>query len=183
MKLLQKTQFGNPILRKKAAIVNLQKVKTIKFQQLIANMFFTMRESQGVGLAAPQINQPWQLAVIEIQKSTVRPQVNPLAPQVIINPKITRYSRKVAYDWEGCLSLDGVRGLVPRSTEITVRYYDALGKLQVKKFTGFQARVFQHEIDHLNGVVFVDRMKDMKTLMTVSEFRKRILGKNGLKSK
>lgn len=182
MKKLLLTQFGNPILRKQAGVVRLHALTTKKFQKFIKAMFVTMRESQGVGLAAPQVNQSWQLAVIEIQKSSIRPHVKPLVRQVIINPKILQASKKIVYDWEGCLSLEGVRGCVPRAETITVRYYDASGNLQTKKFGGFQARVFQHEIDHLNGVLYVDRMKDLKTLMTVSEFKKRIIGKKGLRS-
>lgn len=183
MKLLHKTQFGDPILRKKAEMVSLQKIKTKQFRQLIENMFFTMRKSKGVGLAAPQINKPWQLAVIEIKQTKVRPHVKSLAPHVLINPKILTYSKKILNDWEGCLSLGDVRGLVPRSAEVTISYYDELGKLQTKRLKGFQARVFQHEIDHLNGIVYVDRMKNMKTIMTAKEFKKRVVGKTGLKSR
>ena len=145
-------------------------------------MFYTMRLVKGVGLAAPQINQPYQFAVIAIKKNKIRPDVMPLSPTVIVNPRITTFSKKRGYDWEGCLSLPGIRGLVPRHESIVVHYINESGKKIKMKLSGFQARVFQHEIDHLNGILYVDRMSDMKTLMTFQEFKKRILGK-GLKSK
>ena len=141
-----------------------------------------MRRVGGVGLAAPQINRSIQLAVIEIKKSDIRPDVIPLKTTVIINPEITSYSKEENNDWEGCLSFPGVRGLVPRAKAITVKYLDEFGKAYILKLKGFQARVFQHEIDHLNGIVYVNRMEDMRTLMTFDEFKQRILKKD-LKSK
>lgn len=141
-----------------------------------------MRRVGGVGLAAPQVGESLQLAVIEIKKTPIRPEVLPLAPTVIINPEILTVSREKISDWEGCLSFPNVRGLVPRHKSITVRYYDLSGQRHIVKLNGFQARVFQHEIDHLNGVVYVDRIEDAKSLMTLKEFKRRVLGK-GLKSK
>jgi peptide deformylase len=91
---------------------------------------------------------------------------------VIVNPKIVWKSKEKSHDWEGCLSLEGVRGLVPRHRKIRVRYTDEKGGRRERAVSGFLARVFQHEIDHLNGALYVDRMNDMKTLMTVGEFRK-----------
>ena len=179
MKRLARTQFGDPILRKKA-----QSIVFVNpfIKKLIKEMFFTMRRVGGVGLAAPQINQPLQLAVIEIKKNKIRPHVRPLLPTVIINPRIITHSKEVFSDWEGCLSFPNVRGFVPRYKEIEVGYLDEFGKDRILKLDGFQARVFQHEIDHLNGALYVDRMPDMKTLITLGEFKKSIL-KKGLKSK
>ena len=182
MKRLRRTYFGNPLLREKAKRVGLRSIKTPAFQKLIEEMFFTMRRVGGVGLAAPQIGKSLQLAVIEIRKSAVRPDIVPLPPTVIINPKIETVSKTKQSDWEGCLSLPSVRGLVPRHKRITVSYFDEAGKKQVMTFSGFRARVFQHEIDHLNGLLYVDRMPDMRTLMTANEFKGRIL-KRGLKSR
>lgn len=178
MKILPRTQFGDPILRGKARALPKGKVSA----EFVRSMFYTMRRAGGVGLAAPQVNKPWQLAVIEIKKSKVRPEVVPLKKTVIVNPRITARSREMLKDWEGCLSLPRVRGLVPRHKEVAVAFADQNGKTRTLRLTGFQARVFQHEIDHLNGVLYIDRMQDMKTLITLDEFKKRIL-KNGLKSK
>ncbi len=167
------TQFGNQILRKKQKRISDATLRAKPFRELVKKMFSTLHHAQGVGLAAPQIGKDMALAVIEIKKTKLRPNAAPLTKTVIVNPKIISYSRVAEYDWEGCLSLKNVRGLVPRAKEITVEYKDCSGKKTVKKLKGFQARVFQHEIDHLNGVLFVDRMDDMRTLITKEELKKR----------
>ena len=182
MKPLPITQFGNPILRNGASVVNVRFLATKQFRELTRAMLFTMRKVGGVGIAAPQVGKSIQLTVVEIKKSKVRPDTRPFPVSVIVNPKITKRSKEIISDWEGCFSLPDVRGLVPRHKSVEVHYYDAYGKRRIKKLTGLQARVFQHEIDHLNGILYVDRIKDMKTLMTLEEFKKRILQK-GLKSK
>lgn len=182
IKSLPLTYFGNPILRRKARKVELSEIKKASFQRLIKQMVFITRKESGVGLAAPQIGISIQLAVIEIKKTKVRPQVAPLKLTVIINPQIIHYSKVRINDWEGCLSFPAVRGLVPRHKLIKMKYLNELGKKEILDLKDFQARVFQHEIDHLNGILFIDRMKDIKTLMTVQEFEERIL-KRGLKSK
>lgn len=183
MRRLLRRQFGDPILRQKANGVPPQLLKTRALRRLTDRMFFTLRRVGGVGLAAPQIGKSLQLAVIEIKRTPVRPRVTPLPPTVIANPRILKRSNAVALDWEGCLSLPNVRGLVPRHDRIMVQYFDYLGERRTVRLKGFQARVFQHEIDHHNGILFVDRMLDMKSLMTVREFRQRILTKKGLMSR
>ena len=182
MKRLPRTQFGNPILRKKAKKVSPKLLGSRSLKQLVKGMLFTMRRVGGVGLAAPQIGKSLQLAVIEIKKTTTRPEVVPLAPTVVINPEILTASKEKMSDQEGCLSFPNVRGLVPRHKSITVKYLDEFGKKHIVKLHGFQARVFQHEIDHLNGAVYVDRIQDIQSLMTFREFKERVWGK-GLKSK
>lgn len=181
MKILPRTQFGDPILRKKAKKVPKAKVKDPKFQQLIRRMFFTMYR-HGVGLAAPQVGVSLQLAVVGLKYNSLRPLVKEIPPAVIINPDIIYRSKETENDWEGCLSLPGVRGLVPRHKKIKVRYIDERGAEHTVTVKGFHARVLQHEIDHLNGILYVDRMRDMKTLITTDEFRKRV-AKKGLKSR
>ncbi len=168
------TQFGNSILRKRQKRVPNAFLGAQSFRTLVKKMFFTLHHARGVGLAAPQIGKDMALAVIEVKKTKLRPDVVPLKKTVIVNPKIISYSRVAEYDWEGCLSLKDVRGLVPRAKEITVEYRDGSGKKIIKKLEGFQARVFQHEIDHLNGILYVDRMDDMRTLITKEELEKRI---------
>lgn len=174
MKRLARTYFGNPLLRQKSRPVPLAEITKPTFQKLIQKMFFTMRAVGGVGLAAPQVGLPFQLAVIKIGRTPTRKDLSALPRTVIINPKIERRSKGMTDGWEGCLSLRSVRGLVPRNKEITVSYYDEHAKRQRRKVTGFEARVFQHEIDHLNGTLYVDRMPDMKSLMTLDEYTKRI---------
>lgn len=140
-------------------------------------MLYTMRRVGGVGLAAPQIGESLNLAVMEIRATPTRPDLKKKGPITIVNPKITKYSKAVVEDWEGCLSFKNVRGCVPRSKEITVLYLNEKGEKVKEKASGLWARIFQHEIDHLNGKVYVDRIKDMKTLMTFSEFKQRVMKK------
>ncbi|MEX0931268.1 MAG: peptide deformylase [Candidatus Paceibacterota bacterium] len=177
MKILPRTEFGNPILRAKAKKVPLKFLKTKKFKELKKQMIYTMRRTHGVGLAASQIDSPLAIAVMEMRKTPTRPDLEPKGPLTIINPRIIKYSPKKVSDWEGCLSFKGARGLVPRSESITVEYYNKNGKKVIEKATGFWARIFQHEIDHLNGIVYIDRVEDTKTIITLNEFKKRILSK------
>jgi peptide deformylase len=183
MKRLPRSYFGDPVLRTRAKTVATRSIGTLPFQMLVQKMFFTMRRVGGVGLAAPQIGKSIQLAVIEIKMTLLRPGIEPLAPTVIINPVIVSHSKERVVDWEGCLSFPNARGAVPRYKEITVAYFDRHGEKRMVHVQGFQARVFQHEIDHLNGTVYVDRMEDMKSLMTLGEFKKRVLKPGAPRSK
>ena len=177
MKVLTRTEFGNPILRSKAKKVPLSFLKTNEFKKLEKQMIYTMRRAHGVGLAALQVGVPLCIAVMEIRKTPTRPHVKHQGPITIINPVIKKYGSKKEKGWEGCLSLPDVRGEVNRPSAVTVEYTNAAGKKVVEHATGLWARIFQHEIDHLSGTVYVDRMSDMKTLMMVGEFKKRILKK------
>ncbi len=172
MKSLVRTQFGNPILRQTAKRVPLSMVKTAEFKRLVHQMFFTIQDI-GVGLAAPQIGRSLQLAVIDIHPLPHRPNVEPFK-RVLVNPKIIKQSKEKEYGYEGCLSFHGLRAEAVRSVWVEVEYYDETGKKQREKAEGFFAKVFQHEIDHLNGTLFVDRVEDSHTIMTTEEFKKRI---------
>jgi peptide deformylase len=176
MKILPRTEFGNPILRKKAKIVPLSFLETVKGKELIKRMIYTMRRAHGVGLAAPQIGESIRLAVMEIRTTPDRPDQKRKGPIVVVNPKIIKSSTKKVPDWEGCLSIRGLRGMVTRPESVTVEYFNEKGIKIVEKASGLWARIFQHEIDHLNGLGCIDHM-DPKTIMTTNEFRKRILKK------
>ncbi len=160
MTLREIVYLPNPILRKKAKPVN-------KFdkdlQTLIDDMIETMREAPGVGLAAPQINIPLQLAVIEYaegEDDEDRPENAP-PPQkklfVIINPEITKVSDEKVFGIEGCLSIPNLVGEVERHQSIEVKALNRHGKPTKIKAEGWLARIFQHEIDHLNGVLYTDK--------------------------
>lgn len=177
MKILPRTKFVNPILRQKAKVAPRVFIGTHEFKKLIQQMFYTMYRSGGVGLAAPQVDISRQIAVIHIKPNKLRKNLKTLPKTVIVNPKILSRSKEMVADCEGCLSFPGIRGLVPRHKKIKVRYADEHGKTMTRELADFQARVFQHEIDHLSGVVYVDQMSDMKSLMVLSEFKKRILKK------
>jgi peptide deformylase len=177
MKILPRTQFGNPILRSKAKKVSYKFFKTIKGKKLIKSMIYTMRRDNGVGLAAPQIGQPLSIAVMEMRPSVNRPKLKHKGPIVVVNPRILKHSKNKINGWEGCLSLRAIRAMVPRSKTITVEYYNENGKKITEEATGFWARIFQHEIDHLNGLGYIDRIENTKTIMMFSEYKKRVLKK------
>jgi peptide deformylase len=171
MKPLTITEFGNPVLYKKAKDVSLKTLKTPAFKKLVKDMFFTMNKAAGVGLAAPQIDKSIKLALVGITSNNPRYKSAKKEDfqAIIINPKIIEYSKAKNFDWEGCLSLPGISGKVWRSNKIRVLYWDENGTKHIHDYEGFTARVFQHEIDHLYGILFVDRMTDMKTLTPNTE--------------
>jgi peptide deformylase len=152
-------------------------LKDGRYRSLIKQMIYTMRRVGGVGIAAPQVGKSIRLAVMEMGPSKSRPDIEKKGPIAIINPRVLKYSSAKEGDWEGCLSLKRVRGNVPRPKSITVEYYNERGEKVIEKASGLWARIFQHEIDHLNGITYVDRMADMTTLMTVEEFKKQVSNK------
>ena len=179
MALLQVAKLGDPILRQKAALVDLELLNSQdnKMQALINDMIETMREEDGVGLAAPQVFQSLRLVVIECSLNERYSEAPNIPLTVLVNPSIKCYGEEKALGWEGCLSLKDLRGLVPRSTQITVEYFDREGNLVIIDAEGFLAVVLQHEIDHLDGKVFLDRMDDLSQLAYVEEFEKHIVKK------
>lgn len=169
------TEFGNPILRLRARAISLKSLSSRARKALIRRMFDVMKKVHGVGIAAPQIGKTLQLAVIHLSPTPLRPRLWRGIKMVIVNPKILRCSRSTVSDWEGCLSLPGIRARVPRARWVKVIYWDERGQQHTKIVRGFEARVFQHEIDHLKGVLFIDRVRDIKTVMSLAEFKKRVL--------
>ncbi len=162
-KILQATEpRGEALLRKKAS-----KVRTFdaSLERLIDDMIDTMRAGQGVGLAAPQIGVLRRVVVVEVPLEAEKP---PLL-LALCNPEITERSDEVQVAEEGCLSLAGWYGLVARATAVEVRYQDASGRRHKLHAEGFLARVLQHEIDHLDGVLFTDRLEDPASLVRVTD--------------
>ena len=184
MALLQVAKLGDPILRQKAELVNLDFLNSQdnKMQALIDDMIETMREEDGVGLAAPQVSQSLRLVVIECSLNERYSEAPNIPLTILINPSIKYYGEDTVLDWEGCLSLKDLRGLVPRSSKIIVEYFDRKGALVTVNAEGFLAVVLQHEIDHLDGKVFLDRMTDLSQLAYVEEFEKYIADKKTLES-
>ncbi len=132
-------------------------------------MIDTMRERDGVGLAAPQVFKSKQVIVIEAEHNPRYPNSPELSLLVLLNPTITHYSDETIEGWEGCLSLDNLRGKVARSAQIHVDGFDRFMQPVSIDASGFLAVVFQHEIDHLNGKLYIDRMKDFTTLTHLAE--------------
>jgi peptide deformylase len=175
MSILKVARMGHPVLRTPARALDPADIKSPQLQQLIDDMFETMNEYQGVGLAAPQVHEGIRLFVAgfaprpdDDEDEDDRDERVPL--MALINPEITPIGSDVVEDWEGCLSIPDIRGKVPRAREISVRALDRRGKRIELRASGFTARVIQHETDHLNGVLFFDRMQSFDTLTFLEEF-------------
>jgi peptide deformylase len=176
MAILKVAHMGHPVLRTRARAVDPSSIRTPAFQRLIDDMFETMREYQGVGLAAPQIHESLRIFVAgfasspEDEEDEDEDDDRQVPLMALINPEITPASPEVVEDWEGCLSIPDIRGKVPRAKQITVQAYDRRGKKIEMRASGFTARVIQHETDHLDGVLFFDRMSSLGTLTYLDEF-------------
>lgn len=177
MAILKVAQLGHPILRKIAKQVSPKDIKSPRIQKLIDDLIETMHEYQGVGLAAPQVHESLQIAVMEIHAENDRyPDQAEVPITVFINPKITPLTDKTLEVWEGCLSVRGLRGAVKRPRKIRLEALDQDGKKIDLEFEGFPAIAVQHETDHLFGKVFLDRMTDMTKIAFVDEYKKYHLG-------
>jgi peptide deformylase len=172
MKLLKIAKLGNPVLRIPAKEIAVNKIDSQKIQELIDGMVATLREDDGVGLAGPQVHQPLRIFIAEVAKNPRYPEAGEVPLTVFINPKILATSKKKVVDWEGCLSIPDVRGMVPRHEKVTVQAYDREGKKFSQEAEGFLARIIQHENDHLDGVLFLDRMTDLRSLTFLKEFQR-----------
>jgi len=187
MSILKIARMGHPVLRKKAKIVPQSEIAGATIQALIDNMIGTMIEYDGAGLAAPQVHEGLRVFVAQVveddeegeqagEKAGERKGAEPEVI-VIINPEITPVGRHTVEGWEGCLSIPDLRGLVTRHRDIRVRAFDHQGQRVEIEATGYMARVLQHETDHLDGVLFLDRMKSLKSLSFIDEYVKRHAGK------
>jgi peptide deformylase len=167
--------MGHPVLRKKVRPVPVADITAAPIQRLIDDMAQTMLEYNGVGLAAPQVHEELRLFVAQIIRDQDDEEENEdeaRKPEVLalINPEIKPAGRQIEEDWEGCLSIPDLRGLVPRYRDISVKGYDRTGRPIELQASGFMARIIQHETDHLDGVLFLDRMKSMESLSFIEEF-------------
>ena len=171
-------QAGDPVLRRPARALRPNEIRSREIRELIEEMKQTMHAAPGVGLAAPQVGQGIQLAVIEDRPEYTRewtPQQlaererTPVSFHVIINPKITLIGEERVEFFEGCLSLSNLMALVPRAGRVRVECLDEKGETKMIEASGWYARILQHEIDHLGGVMYVDHMYP-RTLMTVENY-------------
>jgi peptide deformylase len=169
MSILKVARMGHPVLRAKARPLEKAEVRSAPIQKLIDDMMDTMREYHGVGLAAPQVHERLRLfvAALDGDDDEGAAEAGPIA---IINPEITIVGSEVVEDWEGCLSIPDIRGRVPRAREIKVRGIDRHGERIALVAHDFHARVIQHETDHLDGVLFFDRMKAFDSLTFLDEY-------------
>jgi peptide deformylase len=163
------SQVGAEVLRHQAQAVELP--LSAEILQLAQDMIETATASNGVGIAAPQVAQSLQLFILASRPSPRYPQAPTMEPTAIINPVILDRSPEMVRGWEGCLSVPGVRGVVERSQWIEVEYIDLQGKIQRQRFQDFVARIFQHELDHLQGLLFTDLVQP-KDLISEEEYQK-----------
>lgn len=170
--ILDVVQLGQPVLRQKAREVN--DFRDPKIKQLIDDLIKTLTEINGVGISAPQVGESIRLSIVASHPNPRYPHAPEMAPLPIINPEIIFYSEDQESDWEGCLSIPGIRAKVPRSANIKVKYKDVNGTVQMGEYQGFIARIFQHEIDHLNGLVFLDRLNSNKDIVTEKEYQRMV---------
>ena len=176
MAILKVARLGHPVLRKVAAPVPPSEIRLPETQRLIDDMIETMREYNGAGLAAIQVHVLKQIAVIEVLSNPRYPDAPEIPLTVLINPTVTLLTDATEEGWEGCLSVPDLRGMVPRYTEVRLEAYDRTGEPMNLVAKDFFARVIQHESDHLNGIVFLDRMKNLSTLAHLTEWSKYWLG-------
>jgi peptide deformylase len=165
-------QLGHPAIRSEATPVLSSEIGTQEFKRLVADLIDTMRDYGGVGIAAPQIRVPKRLFVIEVRDATRYRNAEPFPLTVVLNPSLAVEGPDQDTEWEGCLSIEGLRGQVPRFTHVLLTGLDAEGSPLTLDLHGFPAIVAQHEFDHLNGLVYLDRMTSMSTLTFVDEFQR-----------
>lgn len=163
-------KIGNPLLLQVSAPVT--EFNTPELETLIADMFDTMASLNGAGLAAPQIGVLKRLVIFGVEANPRYPDVEPVPTTILINPVIKPLGKAMDEDWEGCLSVPGMRGLVPRYTHIRYTGVDQYGKPIDREVKGFHARVVQHECDHIDGILYPQRIRDMRMFGLESEIFK-----------
>ena len=176
MAILKVARLGHPVLRKVAERFSLDEIHSPELQKFIDDMIETMREYNGAGLAATQVHTLKQIAVIEVKGNPRYPEAPEIPLTVLINPEVTFLTEETEEGWEGCLSIPDMRGMVPRYTALRLQCYDRSGSKVDLVAKDFFARVIQHEADHLNGIVYLDRMKNFSTLTHLAEWSKYWLG-------
>ena len=168
-RLLQIAQLGHPVLRETCAPID--DVNAPEVQDLIDDMIATCLEANGVGIAAPQVYQPLRLFIVASRPNARYPSAPLMEPAAMINPRFTPVGNGMVEDWEGCLSIPGLRGRVSRHAAIDISFTDRHGKLQAMHLEGFVARIFQHEYDHIYGRVFTD-LADPASFVMEREFQR-----------
>ena len=174
IKVYEIAQLGDKILRQKAQIV--ADVHDVEVLRIIEAMHNTLASTQGVGIAAPQISKSKRIIIVASRPTPRYPSAPLMEPTVMINPCFQVLSKTQEKGWEGCLSIPGIRALVPRYQEILIQYTDQKGALMESKLSRFVARIFQHEVDHLEGKTYLDRVENNTDIFAESEYVKLIDG-------
>ena len=164
--------IGHPVLRQPVQRVTTEELRSEAFQRLIDDLIETMRDASGAGIAAPQIYEPVSLCAIEVNNNPRYPYKPAIPLTILVNPVVTPTTDEQFDNYEGCLSVPNLRGVAPRATEIRVRAWDRHGVAIDQVVRGLTAGTYQHEVDHLLGKVFLDRVGDTTTLSTWGDFER-----------
>lgn len=170
MTVLAIATIGNPVLRERAREVARDELAGEPMQRLIDDMIETMRHASGAGIAANQVHRPFRVCVIEISNNPRYPYKPNWPLTILVNPTVEWTTDETFMNFEGCLSVPNLRGQVPRSVGIRVRAWDRAGRDLDFSVAGMTAGTFQHEVDHLDGKLFVDRVVDTRSLCTWADF-------------
>ena len=176
MSILKIALLGHPILQKKTSIV--KRIPSPSINKLIQDMTETMLDAKGIGLAAPQVHISKQVIIFRIPKSEEEEENNTIEITALINPKISKISEETDTQWEGCLSIPGMTGLVKRYSKINYEGFDMKGNLIKKEAEGLHARIVQHEFDHLKGILYLNRLVDSRAFGFVNEIEEYWKNKN-----
>ena len=168
--LRQIAQLGQPVLRQETRRIETSADPAV--QSLIDDLLVTVAEANGVGIAANQVFESLRLFIVASHPNPRYPQAPMMEPTPMLNPEIVWQSDEQEQGWDGCLSVPGIRGLVPRSTSIGVRWLDRNGLQREEELEGFLARIFQHEFDHISGLVFLDRVEDNREIIAEKEYQR-----------
>ena len=179
-------ELGHPTLRWVAEMIPVKSDLLMpplppQIQPLIDQLLLTVEQTNGVGIAAPQVGESVRLFIVASHPNPRYPNAPEMEPTPMLNPRITAHSAESEKGWEGCLSVPGIRGLVPRYTTIQVEYTGQDGKLYQQILTDFVARIFQHELDHLDGIIFLDRVETTHDLISEREYQTQIIGDHSSK--
>lgn len=172
MAVLDIVRIGEPVLRAVAEPVDESQLATPGFQRFLDDLIETMRAANGAGLAAPQVGVSRRVFCVEVHDNPRYPYKPDLDLRVLVNPELRVLSGETLTSWEGCLSIPDLRGALPRALEVEVSYLDRDGRRVTEEIRGLSAVTFQHEQDHLDGILFVDRVEDTRTLTTWDAFRR-----------
>lgn len=175
VKPLALTLLGDPVLRGRAKKVPESSLSLVA--ELAPRLVVTMIDAEGVGIAAPQVGVPWRVFVVASRPNPRYPKAPAMHPVVMVNPVVEKRYGGLVDGWEGCLSVPGLRGIVPRHRKLRVSFTNLDGTRSRAVLTDFVARIFQHEFDHIDGRLYIDRVQRSRDFMTDVEFSKRILGK------
>jgi peptide deformylase len=173
--ILKVSRLGHPVLRQAAQPVPPETIKTCAFQRLLDDMVETMHEYNGVGLAGPQVHVPYQVAVLEVENHPRYPDMPRVPLSYLINPQVKILEAATVDDWEGCLSIPDLRGVVPRYRQLRVEALGRQGEALEFVASDFHARVIQHETDHLKGEVYLDRMPNLRSLSHLAEWQRFVI--------